>query len=139
MQVDSTIHCFINHGCNGTNNVGHDISFTESSANPWSLPVEILDKYFGKTAVYNPAKERQVSFYSSAIPLRDIQGGEELFDNYLGMTGKPAVRTMGQIDFSIFNLMVFIPFTLPFNNRSGLGILDRGCPGIEKSVQWRYW
>ena len=28
-----------------------------------------------------------VHFFSSATPIRDIKSGEELFDNYLGMTG----------------------------------------------------
>lgn len=50
----------------------------------------MLLEYFGKENVYNPARDRQVHFYSSAIPLRDIAKGEELFDNYLGMPGVSA-------------------------------------------------
>jgi len=42
----------------------------------------------GVENVYNPAKERQVNFYSGAIPRRDIAKGEEMLDNYVGMTVK---------------------------------------------------
>lgn len=86
--VDSTFQCFINHGCHGSNNVGHNLTINEASADPEIFPDELRDRDLGLEAVYNPAKERQVHFYSSAIPLRDIKAGEELFDNYLGMTGE---------------------------------------------------
>jgi hypothetical protein len=52
------------------------------------LPEEILRQYSGKENIYNPAAERQTHFYSCATPLRDIAAGEELSDNYLGMTGR---------------------------------------------------
>jgi hypothetical protein len=87
-MVDSTIQCFINHGCNGTNNVGHDLNVTEISVDQWHVSEELINRYIGVEAIYNPAADRQVHYYSSAIPLRDIKRGEELFDNYLGMTGK---------------------------------------------------
>ena len=64
------------------------MNITEASADPMSIPEEVTDPYTGKQFVYNPAKERQVSFYSSATPHRDIKTGEELLDNYLGMTGE---------------------------------------------------
>jgi hypothetical protein len=51
------------------------------------MPEELILQYSGKENIYNPAAERQVHFYSSATPRRDISQGEELFDNYLGMTG----------------------------------------------------
>jgi hypothetical protein len=86
--VDSTFQCFINHGCKGSNNVGHNLTITEFSADQNVFPDELKARDLGLDAVYNPAKERQVHFYSSAIPLRDIRVGEELFDNYLGMTGE---------------------------------------------------
>jgi hypothetical protein len=95
VRVDSTFHCFINHGCNGTNNVGHDLLVTEANADPWSIPAELASRYVGEEAAYNPAKERQVHFYSSAIPLRYIEKGEELFDNYLGMSGKHHKAKLG--------------------------------------------
>jgi hypothetical protein len=87
VYVDSTFHCFVNHACNGKNNIGHDLNITEANADPLEVPSELRDLYMGNDLVYNPAAERQVHFYSSAIPLRDISAGEELFDNYLGMSG----------------------------------------------------
>jgi len=85
--VDPTFQCFINHGCDGSNNVGHGLTITENSADPEEFSEELLHQYLGKENIYNPARDRQVHFYSSAIPLRDISQGEELFDNYLGMAG----------------------------------------------------
>jgi hypothetical protein len=87
IYVDPTFQCFINHGCDGSNNVGHDLTITENTADHEVIPEELLRQYSGKENIYNPARDRQVHFYSSAIPLRDISQGEELFDNYLGMAG----------------------------------------------------
>ena len=63
------------------------MNVTEATADPKSIPKEVTDSYAGKQYIYNPAKERQVHFYSSASPRRDIKIGEELLDNYLGMNG----------------------------------------------------
>lgn len=87
VYVDSTFHCFVNHACNGTNNVGHDLNLTEANTDPSKIPPELRRMFMGGDLIYNPAAERQVHFYSSAVPLRDIQKGEEIFDNYLGMSG----------------------------------------------------
>lgn len=84
---DATIHTFINHACNGRNNIGHDLSVTEADAPTDSIPEELMDKVRGAKYIYNPANDRNVHFYSSAVPRRDIKAGEELFDNYLGMAG----------------------------------------------------
>jgi hypothetical protein len=46
-----------------------------------------VHKYTTRPYAYNPASEREVHFYSSGVPRRDIAEGEELFDNYLAMTG----------------------------------------------------
>lgn len=48
---------------------------------------EVHGLYFGLDRIYNPAAERQVHFYSTAIPLRDISKGEELLDTYIPMAG----------------------------------------------------
>ena len=64
------------------------MTVTEATADPMSIAKEVTDSYTGKQFIYNPAKERQVRFYSSASPRRDIKTGEELLDNYLGMNGK---------------------------------------------------
>lgn len=79
--VDSTFHCFINHACKGQNNVGWNLTVNEANGDPDNVAKEVYDTYFGEDLIYNPAAERQVHFYSSAIPLRDIKKGEELFDN----------------------------------------------------------
>ena len=86
--IDSTLQCLINHGCVGANNIGYNMNVTEASADPLSISKEVTESYMGKPFVYNPAKERQVRFYSSASPRRDIKMGEELLNNYLGMTGE---------------------------------------------------
>ena len=86
--IDSTIQCMINHGCVGTSNIGYNMTVTEASADPMSIPEEVASSYKGRQFVYNPAKERQVRFYSSSTPHRDIEAGEELLGNYLGMTGE---------------------------------------------------
>ena len=85
--VDSSFHCLINHGCNGSNNVGHDLTVTEANADPNKIPDEVSYRKVGP-GLYNPFAMRQVHFFSSAIPRRDIAKGEELFDNYLGMSGQ---------------------------------------------------
>jgi hypothetical protein len=64
------------------------MNVTETSADPMSVSEEVTESYAGKQFIYNPAKERQVRFYSSASPRRDIKTGEELFDNYLGKIGE---------------------------------------------------
>jgi hypothetical protein len=49
---------------------------------------EILEHFYGRHRLYNPAADRQNHFYSSAFPLRDINADEELFDNYVAMSGR---------------------------------------------------
>jgi hypothetical protein len=85
--TDSTLHGFMNHGCLGKNNVGHNLQVTEATASVDVVPEELTIKIRGKRYIYNPANARKVHFYSCAVPRRDIAGGEELFDNYLGMAG----------------------------------------------------
>ncbi|KAG7360295.1 spermine/spermidine synthase domain containing protein [Nitzschia inconspicua] len=89
--VDSTFHCFINHACTAANNVGHNLTVSESNADPKVMHTEIVEYYYGRHSVYNPAADRQVHFYSSAFPLRNIRAGEELFDNYIAMSGRSLV------------------------------------------------
>merc|ERR1712086_384414 len=76
----------------GKNNVGYDLTLTQTTADPDEVSKEILDIYESIESVYNPVVDRQVQFrsYTSAVPLRAILKGEELFDNYLGMCGKSA-------------------------------------------------
>jgi hypothetical protein len=58
---------------------------------PEVMHEEMSKYYHGNHTVYNPAAERQVHFYSSAFPLRDIKKGEELFDNYVAMSGRSSI------------------------------------------------
>lgn len=81
-------HCFINHACNAANNVGHNLTISEGTADPETVAQEILEKYSGEHTTYNPAADRQIHYYSSATPIRDISANEELFDNYIAMSGK---------------------------------------------------
>ena len=64
------------------------MNVTEASADPLSIAKEVTETYAGYQVRYNPAKERQVRFYSSASPRRDIKTGEELLDNFLGKIGE---------------------------------------------------
>ena len=88
VYVDPTVHCFINHGCNGSNNVGYDLGITEASVDPEIIPDVLLARDAAKEVVYNPASERQVHMFSSAMPLRALSAEEELFDNYLATIGR---------------------------------------------------
>ena len=87
VYVDATIHTFINHACDGKNNMGHDLVVTENTADPDHVADELVDKIRGKENIHNPLQDRQVHFFSSATVRRSIKRGEELFDNYLGMSG----------------------------------------------------
>ena len=60
---------------------------TEAAASEDVVPEELIQKFRGKRYTYNPAYARKTHFYSSTIPRRDIAEGEELFDNYLAMSG----------------------------------------------------
>ena len=99
--VDSTFQVYINHGCVGANNIGYDMVTTEASADANNVPVEVTNPHLGNQVIYNPAKERQIRFYSSATPRRHILSGEELLDNYLGMTGEHRrIWLMGLLQFN---------------------------------------
>ena len=74
---------------------------TEASADANNVPVEVTNPHLGNQVIYNPAKERQIRFYSSATPRRQILSGEELLDNYLGMTGEHRrIWLMGLLQFN---------------------------------------
>jgi hypothetical protein len=62
------------------------LTITESSAHLEYAPEEV-HPYTTRPYAYNPASEREVHFYSCGVPRRDIAKGEELFDNYLAMSG----------------------------------------------------
>lgn len=87
--VDPTLQCFINHACDGNSNVGYELGvLSQATADPKTIPREIIEIYGERGVLYNPASDRQVQFYDRATPLRDIKQGEELLDNYLAHSGK---------------------------------------------------
>ena len=61
---------------------------SQFTADPKRVAQEIMERYDEGDVIYNPASDRQTNFYARSTPLRDINEGEELFDNYLGMSGK---------------------------------------------------
>eukprot|EP00978_Attheya_sp_CCMP212_P001313 scaffold2735_cov61-Attheya_sp.AAC.9 len=91
VYVDSSILTFVNHGCNGTYNMGSETSgWTEWTVDPMKPPPESLS---GTTnSVYNPVNDRHLYqlMSGSDFTLRDIKKGEEILDNYLAFTGSAA-------------------------------------------------
>jgi hypothetical protein len=77
---------FVNHGCNGTYNVGTPLDVTEMTAIVGVGPGTVYDDV---TDVHHPFNERRFPFWECEkfVALRDIQKGEELFDNYLVFGG----------------------------------------------------
>lgn len=63
------------------------MNVTEESADPEVVPEEILEHQFRLNDEYNPAAERYPEVLKRASPIRDILRGEELFINYLALTG----------------------------------------------------
>ncbi|KAG7351434.1 SET methyltransferase domain containing protein [Nitzschia inconspicua] len=81
---------FVNHGCNGTSNIGErdaDPSLhTEWSVDlQYGIPEDLKTKL---TVPYSPSADRDVVQYSTnCVAGRDIQKGEELYDNYMNFGG----------------------------------------------------
>jgi hypothetical protein len=77
---------FVNHGCNSTYNVGTPLDINEITA---PLGVGPGDAYDDVNEVYNPYNDRRFPLWECEkfVALRDIQKGEELFDNYLVFGG----------------------------------------------------
>ncbi len=91
--VDSSLQTFVNHGCNGTYNVGPatlglsklDEKITEQNAQESDYAI-----YSGVSEwlAYNPVRLRHIHHYSTTAEtaLVDIKAGEELFTDYLDFT-----------------------------------------------------
>jgi hypothetical protein len=77
---------FVNHGCNGTYNVGTPLNVNEITALPGVGPGDDFDDL---NVAYNPYDDRRFPLWECEkfVALRDIQQGEELFDNYLVFGG----------------------------------------------------
>jgi len=88
--VDSSIMTFVNHGCNGTNNVGLVSEITELTADLNFMPEEFVAK--GHSTLYNPAADRHLPHYiaGAEISFRPIRAGDEILDNYLAFIAVPS-------------------------------------------------
>lgn len=84
--VDDSIMTFVNHGCNGTYNVGTKLNETELTVDIGQVSFEVWND---GNEVYNPFDERQFPFWqcNKFVTLRDMQANEELLDNYLVFGG----------------------------------------------------
>jgi SET domain len=85
-SVDGSILTFLNHGCNGSNNLSPVEPFfvTEMTADLKKLPDGLEYSPF-EQAVYNPfARRNHLNFmHAGDVAGRDIKAGEELLDSYL--------------------------------------------------------
>lgn len=87
--VDASIYTFVNHGCNGTGNIGI-IKEVFCSTSPQchllnefdlQLQVENLAFEYQKTPVHY--RHRSKFYTGFDVAMRDIEAGEEIFHNYL--------------------------------------------------------
>ena len=86
-SVDASLLTFVNHGCNGTSNVGIGFNVTEVNARDEFMPLELQSRPHGKDFIYNPIEERN-SFYTKYMkPVGNIAMGEEILTNYLSYVG----------------------------------------------------
>ena len=81
---------FVNHGCNGTYNVGTPLAVTEMTMELGRGPEGVYDD---NNEVHHPFDERHYPQWDcqSFVALRDIEAGEELLDNYLVFGGSEDV------------------------------------------------
>jgi hypothetical protein len=82
---------FVNHGCNSTYNVGTPLIMNELTA---PLGVGPGSEYDDINDVYHPYNDRRFPLWECEkfIALRDIEKGEELFDNYLVFGGGDSIE-----------------------------------------------
>jgi hypothetical protein len=86
--VDSGILTFINHGCNGTFNMGQQSDYHESNIEGDFIP-DVYRYYAGAGLPYTPMADRNVyQGESIAITSEDVKAGEELRDNYMTYGGE---------------------------------------------------
>jgi hypothetical protein len=84
--VDASLITFINHGCNGTNNVGAKTIVNEMNADLNQMPPGLIDDVV-ESAFWDPVADRRFETHSGCGDrlLHDVQAGTELLDNYLGL------------------------------------------------------
>jgi len=85
--IEPGVFSFVNHGCNGTYNMGPVMAETESTFEVGQPPpASVLDT---RGPAYDPFAERhfQATDCQSLISVRSIRSGEELLENYLSFGG----------------------------------------------------
>lgn len=84
--MDPSIFTFINHGCNGTNNVGTKLQLTEATI---EVDSELEGIYDQASDEFHPFNERHFPSWKCGdlVAREDIHPGDELFDNYLVFGG----------------------------------------------------
>ena len=85
--VDPGIITFANHGCDGKFNVGANLNETEATIELGQGPTKVYRRK--SSNVFDPFLERHFSPSHCAdfVTHRDIEVGEELFDNYIVFGG----------------------------------------------------
>jgi hypothetical protein len=80
--IDNSLMQFINHGCNGTNNLQF-YNVTEITADPTSMTDELYKTF--ESTIYNPFVTRShINFQSGGDRTnRYVEAGEEILDTYL--------------------------------------------------------
>ena len=82
--VDPGIMTFVNHGCDGKNNVGATLNETEASIEFGQGPTTVFGDHLDSVA-FNPFAERHFPMWDCAgfVAHQDIEKGEEILDNYI--------------------------------------------------------
>ena len=82
--VDPGIMTFVNHGCDGTYNIGAKLNETEASIEFGQGPTTVFGNHLYSVS-FNPFADRHFPKWDCAgfVVHRDIEKGEELFDNYI--------------------------------------------------------
>ena len=96
--VDSGIMTFVNHGCNGTNNIAGPDEMSLVDGDLPTVNEETADisegggrEFLRISPAFDPARERHLrhSAVGADCAVRDIRAGEELFQNYLYFVSEP--------------------------------------------------
>ena len=91
-RVDSGILTFVNHGCNGTANmgdVGVSNAVTEATADPENMPPR-QGKVDEDGSIHHIVIDRHINqvMLSSDASMRDIKAGEEILNDYLAYSSE---------------------------------------------------
>ena len=87
--VDTSISTFVNHGCQGTYNVGKKLAYHEMNIMECDPTTPCITCPDVENDPYDPFWERQYPLWDchSSIANRDIEIGEEILNEYMCMGG----------------------------------------------------